>query len=82
MTSKKGGSETDHLVFCNESHIAYGLEVTPDMKEVNSKWDEGKTFTVAPLLAKDQAYKLLWPLSTSLLNNDTELEQNPGYEMK
>ena len=82
MTSKKGGSETDHLVFCNESHIAYGLDATPDMKEVNSKWDEGKTFTVAPLLAKDQAYKLLWPLSTNLLNNDTELEQNPGYEMK
>lgn len=53
----------DHLVFC---------------KEANYDSD-------APLLvlsndpAKDESHKVLLPLNTSLLNNDSKLEQTPGY---
>ena len=73
----------DHLVFHNEGHIAYGLTITDNMKEVsNIPWDQQTPpeIVVEPILSTDLAYRVLWPLSTSDLNNDKQLEQTPGYE--
>ena len=81
MTSVKGGEATDHLVFCNEGHIAYGLNLTANMLEASGVWDKANPLHVEPLLDKAQAYKVLWPLSTAVLNDDETLEQTPGYEM-
>jgi len=74
MTSVKNGKDTDHLVFCNEGSIVYGLEITPNMKEVADK-----ELVVKPVLDKQYAYRVLWPLSLGDLNADPELEQTPGY---
>ena len=74
MTSVKNGEDTDHLVFCNEGSIAYGLEITSNMKEVAEK-----ELVVKPILDKQYAYRVLWPLSLGDLNSDPELEQTPGY---
>lgn len=79
--------ETDHLVFHNEGHIAYGLDLAshPNWKELSpNEWTAetpAPEIVVEPLLSKDQAYRVLWPLSTSDLNNDPLLKQTPGYEM-
>ena len=73
----------DHLVFHNEGHIAYGLTITDNMKEVsNIPWDQQTPpgNRSEPILSTDLAYRVLWPLSTSDLNNDKQLEQTPGYE--
>lgn len=32
-----------------------------------------------PILTKDQAYMILWPIDINTLNNDPELKNNPGY---
>lgn len=85
MTSVKDGKDTDHLLFCKEGHIAYGLEITENMKELNAnKWEkvenpEELEIVVAPLLPKDLAYRVLWPLSDSYLQGDKELTQTTGY---
>ena len=68
MTSVKNGKDTDHLVFCNEGSIVYGLNITPNMKEVGDKE-----------LVVQYAYRVLWPLSLGDINADPELEQTPGY---
>lgn len=74
MTSVKNGEDTDHLVFCDEGSIVYGLDITPNMKEVAEK-----DLVVKPILEKQYAYRVLWPLSLSDINADPELEQTPGY---
>ena len=38
---------------------------------------EGKR---AVLNQETEAYKVLWPLDNEILNNDSALEQTPGYE--
>ena len=81
MTTVKNGSETDHFVFCNEGHVAYGLTITEFTKEVNDKWENAKTLEVKPLINKSEAFRVLWPLSASDLSGDKELTQTPGYEM-
>ncbi|WP_455672784.1 RagB/SusD family nutrient uptake outer membrane protein [Phocaeicola sp.] len=41
---------------------------------------EGSIDGVNPVLNEStEAYKVLWPLDTSILSNDTELKQTPGY---
>lgn len=41
---------------------------------------EGSLNGQNPILNEStEAYKVLWPLNTSLLNNDTQLKQTPGY---
>lgn len=75
--------ELDHLVFHDEGHIAYGLTITENMKELSSNpWDEVEPdeIVVEPILSDDLSYRVLWPLSTEDLNDDPELEQTPGYE--
>lgn len=75
--------ELDHLVFHNEGHIAYGLTITDNMKDVsNTPWEEQTPpdIVVEPILTEDLAFRVLWPLSTSDLNNDDQLKQTPGYE--
>lgn len=74
MTSVKNGKDTDHLVFCNEGSIVYGLEITPNMTEVAEK-----ELVVKPVLDKQYAYRVLWPLSLGDINADPELEQTEGY---
>ncbi|MGL4781635.1 MAG: RagB/SusD family nutrient uptake outer membrane protein, partial [Bacteroidales bacterium] len=32
-----------------------------------------------PILTKDQAYMILWPIDINTLNNDPLLVNNPGY---
>lgn len=81
MTTVKNGSETDHFVFCNEGHVAYGLTITEFTKEVNDKWENAKPLEVKPLINKSEAFRVLWPLSTGDLSGDKELTQTPGYEM-
>jgi hypothetical protein len=82
MTTVKGGSATDHFVFQPQGHIAYGLTITADMKELSaSSWEDAPALVVKPILGTDVAHRVLWPLSTSDLNNDPELEQTPGYEV-
>ena len=82
MTTVKGGTATDHFVFQPQGHIAYGLTITDDMKELSaSSWEDAKALEVKPILGTDVAHRVLWPLSTSDLNNDPELVQNPGYEV-
>lgn len=76
--------ELDHLVFHNEGHIAFGLNITENMKELSpNKWEEvaPEEIVVEPILSTDLSYRVLWPLSTSDLSNDPSLEQTPGYEM-
>ena len=82
MTTVKGGSDTDHFVFQPQGHIAYGLTITENMKELNpASWEDAKPIVVAPLIDKTQAYRVLWPLSASDLASDKDLTQTPGYEM-
>ena len=84
MSISSACGETDHLVFHNEGSVAYGLEVTENMKKLSPNlWSEKEppSITVEPILSKDLAYRVLWPLSTSDLANDPELKQTPGYEM-
>ena len=82
MTTVKGGAATDHFVFQPQGHIAYGLTITADMKELSaSSWEDAPALVVKPILGTDVAHRVLWPLSTSDLNNDPDLEQTPGYEV-
>jgi hypothetical protein len=82
MTTVKGGAATDHFVFQPQGHIAYGLTITADMKELSaSSWEDAPALVVKSILGTDVAHRVLWPLSTSDLNNDPELEQTPGYEV-
>ena len=37
------------------------------------------SYDAVPILGKDESYKVLWPLDKTILNNDTELLQTPGY---
>lgn len=70
---------TDHLVFHNEGHIAYGL--TGDLRETSQVGWEGATpIVVQPLLSTTYAYRVLWPVDIETLGSDTELKQTPGYE--
>ena len=83
MTAVKNGSATDHLLFRNEGHIAYGLKITDGMKELSpDTWENAPSLVVAPILSASSEFRALWPLSTSDLNADKLLTQNPGYEMK
>lgn len=86
MSVSPNCGETDHLVFHKEGSIAYGLDLAnhPNWKEESPNlWTEQTPpeLTVEPLISTDQAYRVLWPLSTSDLNNDPKLTQTPGYEM-
>ena len=68
MTSVKNGTATDHLIFCNEGHIAYGLTITPNMKELSpNKWEEvaPDEIVVTPILSKEYAYRVLLPRKIS-----------------
>lgn len=84
MSVSANCGELDHLVFHKEGHVAYGLEITENMKELSpNKWEDmtPPEIVVEPILSEDLAYRVLWPLSTSDLSNDPLLEQTPGYEM-
>lgn len=90
MTLTKGG---EHLVFCNEGSVGYGLS-----DEILAKPEVGYSFaedadpaqnanytvakTIRPLLDKaTESHKVLLPLNRELMESDPELEhdQNPGY---
>ncbi|MBD5346772.1 MAG: RagB/SusD family nutrient uptake outer membrane protein [Bacteroides sp.] len=77
LTTVKGGSQTDHLIFQPEGCVGYGLDV------LNNPWmteNSGEICaTTEPVLPKEWEYRLLWPLNSDLLGADPLLEQNPGY---
>ncbi|MBD5308671.1 MAG: RagB/SusD family nutrient uptake outer membrane protein [Bacteroides sp.] len=77
LTTVKGGSQTDHLVFQPEGCIGWGLPVasSPWMIENDGTVCE----TATPVLTTAWEYKLLWPIDQTLLNSDPEVKQNPGY---
>ena len=81
--SDKGDLEYLTNLTCAYALYCYGLTITDNMKEVsNIPWDQQTPpeIVVEPILSTDLAYRVLWPLSTSDLNNDKQLEQTPGYE--
>lgn len=82
MSVSSACGDTDHLVFHDEGHVGYGLDLSSGtMKELNSNsWEEAEEIVVEPILSTDLAYRVLWPLSTSDLSDDPLLEQTPGYE--
>lgn len=81
-------NELDHLVFHNEGSIVYGLDLAshPNWKEESpNQWTSetpAPELVVEPLISTSQSYRVLWPLSTSDLNNDPLLVQTPGYEIE
>ncbi|MCC8070717.1 MAG: RagB/SusD family nutrient uptake outer membrane protein [Bacteroidales bacterium] len=90
LTSVKGGAQTDHLVFCPESNIGWGVDRskfnTNHWNEVSDTWtlaldEDNQIDTTTPVLDTDQEYMLLWPIDQETLSADKELEkqQNPGY---
>lgn len=86
MSVSPNCGETDHLVFHSEGSIAYGLDLAshPNWKELSpNKWEgtPAPQLVAEPLISPTQSYRVLWPLSTSDLNNDPLLVQTPGYEM-
>lgn len=86
MSVNPACGETDHLVFHDEGSIVYGLDLAnhPNWKEESPNlWTETEApeLRVQPLLSIDNAYRVLWPLSTNDLNKDPLLIQTPGYEM-
>lgn len=84
MTTVKGGSDTDHMVFQPQGNVAYGLSlsqyentfVRPTNVEnaANSRVNQNEVIYDA-----SQAYMVLLPLNTALLSSDPELTQTPGY---
>ncbi len=80
MSISSDCGETDHLLFHNEGHVAYGLTITENMKELNaSSWEEASEIVVEPMLSTSYAYRALWPIDTETLGSDPLLEQTPGY---
>lgn len=81
MTVDPACGETDHLVFHEEGHIAYGLDLeNGDYRDISSSsWDSADPIEVSPILSSSQSYRTLWPIDASTLADDPLLEQTPGY---
>lgn len=81
LTSVKDGTQKDHLVFCPEGCVGYGLDVA------NNPWmvenDGSLSETDVPVLngTTQDEHLLLWPIDSGVINSDVELkeQQNPGY---
>lgn len=87
MTTVKGGSATDHMVFQPQGNVAYGLELgqyqnvfIKDGTVETFASEAGRVDQTATIYTADQAYMVLLPLNSTLLASDPELEQTPGYE--
>lgn len=85
MTTVKGGTDRDHMVFQPQGCMGYGLE---EQLAAHPMWGEVKTYTQdfnpvvtdTPLLNYDtQKHIVLWPLDANLLGSDPKLLQTPGY---
>lgn len=71
MTISKGG---EHLVFCPEGSVR-GIKI--EKSEIVPDYP-----SPTPILNKDtEAYKVLWPIDKTQLDNDDKLKQTPGYEV-
>ncbi len=81
MTVSTACGETDHLLFHEEGHIAYGLDIDDDTmrEESPSSWDEAPLIRVSVILDPQYAYRALWPIDASTLGSDPKLTQTPGY---
>lgn len=81
MTTVKGGSATDHMVFQPQGCVGYGLDASnpyltgfsDNIKNINP------VVTNQPIINPSNAYLVLLPLDASLLGTDPLLEQTPGY---
>lgn len=85
MTTVKGGTDRDHMIFQPQGCLGYGLD---DQLKAHPMWGEVKVYdapfnpveTDTPLLDYDtQKYLVLWPLDETLLGSDPALYQTPGY---
>ncbi len=83
LTTVKGGTDKDHLIFCKEGCLGYGLTVGENMYEVTANYETlGNNLieTETPLLDyATQKHLVLWPLDGDLLDADPALTQTPGY---
>lgn len=81
MTVSKDCGETDHLLFHNEGHIAYGLNIDNEtMRELSpTSWAAAPLLEVKPILETEYAYRALWPIDVTVMNSDPLLTQTPGY---
>ncbi len=75
LTTTKGGSQLDHLVFQPEGCIGWGLPGASYMKEN----DGTPCATSTPVMTSQWEYRLLWPIDAGLIGSDQLIEQNPGY---
>ncbi|MCH5318899.1 MAG: RagB/SusD family nutrient uptake outer membrane protein [Paramuribaculum sp.] len=85
LTTVKGGTDQDHMVFQPQGALGYGLDAK---LAAHPNWGEVKTYTMAPqpvntskplLDYATQKYIVLWPLNADLLGSDPALLQTPGY---
>ena len=81
MSVSKACGETDHLLFHNEGHIAYGLNIdNTKMRELSpTSWEAAPELVVKPILETAYAYRALWPIDVTVMNSDPLLTQTPGY---
>lgn len=84
MTTVKGGTEKDHMLFQPEGNCGYGLDAAshPLWTQTNSGIEHVQAIdTNTPVLNYDtDYYKVLWPLDATLLASDAKVSQNPGYD--
>lgn len=84
MTTVKGGTDKDHMIFQPEGCIGYGLDVAshPLWQEVTTVGSTpSKLETNTPLLDYDtQKHLVLWPIDKTLLSKEEKILQTPGYQ--
>lgn len=94
MTTVKGGTDKDHMIFQPQGNCGYGLDLAahPNWNEMSSGYGTPNTgnFDERGLVPIDnttpvldyatKSYMVLWPLDTQLLTSDAKVSQNPGYD--
>lgn len=81
MTTVKGGTPTDHMVFQPQGCVGYGLDANnPYLTGFSGSIDGINPIeTNVPIIDPQNAYLVLLPLDAGLLSADPLLEQTPGY---
>lgn len=78
LTTKKGGSQSDHFVFQPQGCVGYGLDTDSNPWMLDG--DGYPVETETPVLdAASQQHLLLWPIDATVMGSDPEIVQNEGY---
>ena len=73
--------EASRCLNCKNAKCIQGCPVSINIPGFISKVKEGDIEGKRAVLNQEtEAYKVLWPLDNEILNNDSALEQTPGYE--